>query len=582
MKIVLANSVGKDKDGYYIVHSPSRWSLGVKNYTNCSYYPWELAYTSSLLKRETDYDIKLLDGVREKWDFKAYFKEISREKPDFLVMESSSRTIEEDKRLARAVKKGLGAKIILTGQHPTAFPEDVIDIADYICIGEYEYTVLEIIKGVEREKIFGLYPNKNRPLLDFNSLPFPEDDDISRIDYHEPNCEFKEIQMYASRGCPFSCFFCVSRHLYYRRPRWYPRNIDSIISEINYLKEKYPQMEGLFFDEEVHNATKKFVLELTKALIKNNLSHLKYDAMCIYTTLDEETLDSMKEAGYYKIRIGIETGSDVIAKANQLGKKHDLTKLLYILNYARNIGLKTYGTFTIGALGSSKREDRKTVNLIKELSKEGLLIDIQVSINTPLPGTPFYKIAKEKGYLRAKKWNEFDGGNAPVVSYPDYSSEEIEKNFKEALSVYDSGTYEYRRKEFLETAGNQLDKIDKPKKILVLRSARMWHMKLVLEILFDYYKKNVDILAQDNVVPQLSSDKRIKNIHTYGEGFFSPEIISKDFYKTLNRQNYDTIVLAYNSKDRDSYKNIFDTIKRLNAKRVFGFFQDGRIREEKI
>jgi len=582
MKIVLANAVGKDKEGYYIVHSPSRWSLGVKNYTNCTYYPWELAYTSSLLKRETEYDIKLLDGVQKKWDFKAYFREISREKPDFFVMESSSRTIEEDKRLAGAVKNMLGAKIIFTGQHPTAFPQDVIDIADYICIGEYEYTVLDIIKGVERGKVLGLYSNKRRPLLNIDSLPFPEDDDISRIDYHEPNCEFKEIQMYASRGCPFSCSFCVARYLYYGRPKWRPRNIQNIISEIIYLKTKYPQMEGIFFDEEVHNVTKRFILDLTKAIIKNNLSNLKYDAMCIYTTLDEKILDSMKEAGYYKIRIGIETNSDVIAKENQLGKKHGPRKLLSILNYARNIGLKTYGTFTIGALGSSKGEDKKTVNLIKKLSREGLLTDIQVSINTPQPGTPFYRIAKEKGYIKAKKWNEFDGGNAPVVGYPDYSSEEIEETFKEALSAYDSGTHEYRREKFREIAGYQLSKIDKPNKILVLRSARMWHMNLVLEILFDYYKKSVDILAQDNVVPLLSPDRRINKLFSYGEGFFNPNNISKDLYKRLNNENYDTIVLAYNSTNRDSYKNIFDTIKNLNVNTIIGFFQDGRIREEKI
>ena len=39
MKIVIANSVGVDTNGYHMVHVPSRWSLGVKNHTNCSYYP---------------------------------------------------------------------------------------------------------------------------------------------------------------------------------------------------------------------------------------------------------------------------------------------------------------------------------------------------------------------------------------------------------------------------------------------------------------------------------------------------------------------------------------------------------------
>lgn len=580
MKVVLANAVGKDSDGYYIVHSPSRWSLGVKNYTNCHYYPWELAYTSSLLKRETDSEVRLLDGVLKKWDVETYLEEVLKENPDVYIMESSSRTIKEDKRLAKSVKDETGAKIIFTGQHPTAFPDDVANVADYICQGEYEYTVLDIMKGVERSSVLGLYPNKRRSLLDINTLPFPEDDDISRIDYHEPNCEFKEIQMYTSRGCPMSCSFCVARHLYYGAPKWRPRNIESIVSEISYLKEKYPEMEGLFFDEEVHNVSKKFIFGLTEAIINNDLSHLKYDAMCQYTTLDREVLDAMKGAGYYKVRVGIETASPAVASLNKFGKKFDITRLKNILEHARDIKLKIYGTFTIGALGSNSVEDQKTVRLIKELSEEGLLPDIQVSINTPQPGTPFYNIAKEKGYLTTEDWDKFDGGTHSVVSYPGYSSKEIKNNFKDALSAFDYGILNYRRKPFVETARKQLDKMEEPKKILMLRTARMWHTNLVLESLFERFKQKVDVLAQDSVASLLSEDRRIDHVYSYGDGFFHPDMISSDLYKKINKNNYDMIVLAYNSRDRNSYQNIFDTIKNLNSKNVYGFFMDGQIRGE--
>ena len=63
MKVVIANSVGIDKEGNYIIHSPSRWSVGVKD-KSCwfAYYPWELAYLSSLLKSRTDFNVKMIDG----------------------------------------------------------------------------------------------------------------------------------------------------------------------------------------------------------------------------------------------------------------------------------------------------------------------------------------------------------------------------------------------------------------------------------------------------------------------------------------------------------------------------------------
>ena len=66
MNIIVANSVGIDRDGYHMVHVPSRWSLGIKNFTNCGYYPWQLAYTSSLLKRETR-PLRKIHGWSASW-----------------------------------------------------------------------------------------------------------------------------------------------------------------------------------------------------------------------------------------------------------------------------------------------------------------------------------------------------------------------------------------------------------------------------------------------------------------------------------------------------------------------------------
>lgn len=40
MKVILAESIGKDKDSYHIIHSPSRWSEGVKAEENWfTHYP---------------------------------------------------------------------------------------------------------------------------------------------------------------------------------------------------------------------------------------------------------------------------------------------------------------------------------------------------------------------------------------------------------------------------------------------------------------------------------------------------------------------------------------------------------------
>lgn len=437
MKIVIANSIGIDKDGYYIIHSPSRWSEGLRNkYQWFAYYPWELAYLSSLLKKETKHQIKFLDGCLERLNFKKYYRRVFDEKPDFLIIESATRMIEENVSLALKIKNTLGTKIIFVGQHASAFPEQLLERGvDYVCIGEYEYTVLELLKGTAKDKILGLYPNCRRPLLDINSLPWPEDNDVSRLSYGypgEPSSEYLEIQMYASRGCLMSCNFCVARHIYYAQPNWRSRNIDNIIKEINYLVQKYPQMEGIFFDEEVHNGEKDFIINLCQAICSAGLNRLHHEAMCDIRFLDADVLKTMKEAGYYKIRVGIETASNRVMEG--INKFIEMDSFPQHLRQAKSLGIKTYGTFILGALGSDKEEDSKTIALIKDLILNNLLDNLQISICTPQPGTPFYQIAKDKNYLLTDlKFNRYDGGNFAIVNYPKYSSQMIEKIKKQAF-----------------------------------------------------------------------------------------------------------------------------------------------------
>ncbi|MCX5692619.1 MAG: radical SAM protein [Candidatus Omnitrophica bacterium] len=429
MKIVIANSIGVDSRGYYIIHSPSRWSEGIKNKDSWfAYYPWELAYCSSLLKKYTDHEVKLVDGCLERLSYKAYLEKIKRESPDWLIMESATRMIDENLRLANELKKESGARIVFVGHHASAFPEYLLkNRVDFVCVGEYEYTALELIQGKDPEFIPGLYPNKRRPLLDINSLPWPEDEDVSRLNYGmpgEPSSEYLEIQMYASRGCRRSCDFCVAGNVYYAQPNWRQRQIDDIISELKYLRNKYPKMEGVFFDEEEHNASKDFILKLTDTIVNAGLNDLHYEAMCDVRSLDKETMKAMHKAGYYKVRIGIETTSLEVLCNNR--KPLDINRIGKTLEEAKEIGLKTYGTFMIGMPGSSRDADLNTVKYIEKMILVGLLDNVQISICTPQPGTPFYEQVNNKGYLISRDFMDYDGGRRAVVSYPGYSNNSIE------------------------------------------------------------------------------------------------------------------------------------------------------------
>ncbi len=100
----------------------------------------------------------------------------------------------------------------------------------------------------------------------------------------------------------------------------------------------------------------------------------------------------MKDAGYYQIRVGIETASEKVAEGIGLKGKFNLTRLRDVLRCARDVGIETYGTFLFGARGSSVEEDAKTIDLMREIVRNKLLTELQVSIATPQPGTPFLSV----------------------------------------------------------------------------------------------------------------------------------------------------------------------------------------------
>jgi len=384
--------------------------------------------------------------------------------------------------------------------------------------------------------------------------------------------------MYGSRGCPRRCNFCAAATLYYDQLNWRPRNIDSIIQEIKELKDKYPEMEGIFFDEETHNIQKNFNIQLSQEIKKSGLDDLKYEAMCEYISLNEEALVEMKSAGYYKIRFGIETGSDHVAEQMTLGKKHNIKKLRSILNFGKNIGMLFYGTISVGGLGSSPEEDQKTVDLVYELASNGLMQEIQVSINTPQPGTDFYNSCIEKNLIKTQVTNDnFDGNGHVVVEYPNYRAEEIQKKQHEALDAFDRGKAKIGAKTFMDIAKDSFKSIPQNSTVLVLRSARLWMIQIIITAMNQYRKSNVDLLGQNSIVEELESNSGIDRIYNYGDGFFSLETIEPHLMEQLRSKAYEYVLLPMANNHLEGYRNVLDVARIIEPKVILGVYPEGSV-----
>ncbi len=434
MNILITTPVGRTENGEMIDYFPSRWSGNSGKYKSTSFYPYNLAYLSSYLKVRTSFDVKMIDTNFYGIDAEEYINIIINNSPDVLIVEIDAIIHKKQIQIIKKIKQLLGKDItvIVAGPTPTVLPNLFLENGcDFVALGEFEESITELILQNFNPTTEGIYPNKRRKLIDLNKLPFPEDKDIKRRNYcRYYGSEFNEVELFATRGCPYMCNFCVYANIYAGKPSFRTRDVHSVIEEIKYLRSTIKNLEGFFFNEESHTANTQYIYTLCHAIIDCGLNDFKYNCMTNYDTLNKELLTLMKEAGYYKVRIGIETlNSESATFITPSNIKANHKRLMETLEICRDLGIKVYATISVGAKESSYEKDMRSLDTLKFLYENNYIQEFQLSINTPMPGTPFYNECQEKGYLI--KDIDYDGAQASSISYPHYNAQEIAKCFQE-------------------------------------------------------------------------------------------------------------------------------------------------------
>lgn len=417
MKVVIANGPGVLDNGKEVILFPSRWDSAVPGRAPFQFYPYELGYLSTLLKRELHgATVKMLDGNLKRWNAARYASEISAHNPDVLIVEASALTYPTMTRIMRAVR---AQRNILCG--PLGGYDAQRALADGwtdVVTGEYEHKVLALLNGQPQPPGY----------VDLDWLPWPEDEDVPRIAYQEINCYAPgTVQLYPTRGCPLACTFCVVPTYYgghgksHRSHR--ARDAENVCDEIEYLATKYAgRFGGCYFNEEAHNANVDWLTTFAEALIRRGLNRYQFDAMCGSWTFTEDIVALLARAGYRQIRFGVESTSEVVGR--QIKKALHLERIEELLRWLKKYNVGAYGTFQIGAPGSTEETDKATLNDLRRWVQAGLMQKWQVSTSTPQPGTPFFAQAQREGWLLTDDINRYDGWQ-PVLSYPEYPAERI-------------------------------------------------------------------------------------------------------------------------------------------------------------
>ncbi|MEO5336325.1 MAG: B12-binding domain-containing radical SAM protein [Magnetospirillum sp. WYHS-4] len=344
---------------------------------------------------------EIIDGEREHLDAESTVEMALKSNPDIVGITSTSPEYPFARDIIRRVKERCPATTtVFGGAHITALPQHTIDdlapFVDYGVIWEGEKPMRALADGDVLDRfVWDLrFPRllKAPQRLTGGELDsfFPDRNAVRMKGYQlvDPSVGLVQADgLQTARGCPFGCNFCTSR-----QTRLACRSIERVIEEILNCVERHGARMFIFYDDTL-TIEKDRIMALCDGIIHLKRKGRIPEAVGFYcltrasTICDIALLVRMKEAGFNRITMGIESGNSDIMKAMKKGCTLDDYRTAYAM--FEELGITKRGSFIIGHPFESEETIRDSIDFALELN----LDEVGVNILTPYPGQEVYRDA---------------------------------------------------------------------------------------------------------------------------------------------------------------------------------------------
>jgi len=388
---------------------------------NTFIYPIIPAYFASMVMSQPNQEFLWLDGVAEKITQKEFAKVIAEMQPDFIVFEANTMVIKQYIGIINTLKESFpNIKIILTGEHYTAMPEEVEKLckADYYIKGGKWYT--EAFKIVTNQDWVGELPIINRDasrwwLYAYDNGNFREEPATYTMTAQD--CWYRPKQ---------ACTFCTWVHYH---PENKIRSVDDFLKEVEHLinfgfKE--------FFDDSGTFPVGKWLKEFCDKMIALGYNdHIVWGCNMRFGALQAGELALMRKAGCRFILWGFESSNQ--NTLDKLSKGYTIDKMRLDLGRASKVGIWNHLTVMYGYPWEELEQEKETCEEVRRLMLEDKAQSAQATIFMPYPGTKAFEQCQEQGLIITEDWTKWDMAN-PVIKLK-YSFDEIVKLQKRTYDV---------------------------------------------------------------------------------------------------------------------------------------------------
>jgi len=427
--------------------------------------PLGLAWIAAVLEQE-GYDVSIIDSPTLQLSEQDFIYMLRKEKPDVVGITSITPTIYKAYRAAEIIKEIYPEiPIVVGGPHVTFMYDEALSkkYIDFVVLGEGEYTMLELVKTLERhgvnyeilKSVKGIafkMPSGETvitpprpPIHDLNKLPKPARHLLPMDKYTFLNKPVRILHVMASRGCPYGCVYCSTSYFWGRRVRF--RDPELVVDEIEEGVYKYKVSHIAFTDDEF-TIIKPWVLKFVEEVKRRKLD-ISFSCGSRVDHVDDEILKSLKSVGCSALYFGVESANQ--ESLDRIGKRITVSQVIKAFEKSKNAGIEAVGSFILGFPWETIDDMKRTIKFSMKLKPSYA----QFTVLTPYPGTPIFKIALKDKLIEDWNWENYTTLRAVMRGYH-FTRKQLQKML----------TYAYRK--FYARLGFLWEQIKKKRLLIIL------------------------------------------------------------------------------------------------------------------
>jgi len=378
-------------------------ALGVLTLAGLTPEPWTCSY----------------QGMSEVSD--ASIEKILADRPDLVAISALTASIEEAYRLSSRLRAHQ-IPTVIGGLHASVCPDEAEMFCNSVIVGRGESVWPQVLQDVLNGTL------QHRYVVPLNTMPLWP---MPRFDLlpHSP----ARFTLQTQAGCPLACGFCGASRLL---SRFAEKPVERIREELTAIQQIMSRPLIELADDNTFAGSRDV----------NPLFDALQDAKARWFTEADwrigerpDILRRLSSSGCQQVLMGIE--SLVFRYPGMGDKQAELKRIMKAVDALQSAGVAVNGCFIIGADG----ETAESLESLTEFLLDCSLAEIQVTLQTPFPGTSLYRQLQTEGRLLTERgWSAYTLFD--VTYQPDCMTvEDLEAGFRNVLRRVFSASASRRR-----------------------------------------------------------------------------------------------------------------------------------------